>query len=210
MSNDTGGRGALFVVSAPSGTGKTTVVEWLVTRTPGLRQSVSFTSRQARQGEVDGVDYNFVSRAVFEDRIAQGAFLEWANIFGNLYGTSRAETQRILDSGDDLVLVIDVQGASQVRAALTDAVAIFVLPPSFEALEARLRGRNKDSAEAVGQRLATARREIDALEAYDYVVVNDDLDRCLAEMDAIIRAERARLSRQRKVVQPIVATFRTP
>jgi guanylate kinase len=202
-------RGLLFVVSAPSGTGKTTVVEHLVHRTPRLKQSTSFTSRSARAGEVDGVDYNFVSRDRFEAMVRQDAFLEWADIFGNLYGTGREATEQTLAGGIDLVLVIDVQGARQVRRQMPEAVAIFVLPPTFETLAARLRGRNKDSAEAIERRLETARGEVDAVDEYDYVVVNDELDRCVEEIDAIVAAERARLSRRRQGVEPIIATFRT-
>ena len=201
-------RGLLFVVSAPSGTGKTTVVEHLAGRTSRLRQSVSFTSRAARVGEVDGVDYNFVSRAVFETMVRQGAFLEWAEIYGDLYGTSRADTERVLASGSDLVLVIDVQGGRQVRGQLPEAVAIFVLPPAFEALARRLRARNKDSEEAIARRVARARREVDAVTEYDYVVVNDELDRCVDEIEAIVRAERARVRRRRPVIAPIIETFR--
>jgi len=204
------GRGLLFVVSAPSGTGKTTVVEHLVHRTPRLKQSVSFTSRAPRAGEVDGVDYNFISRQEFEAMVRQGAFLEWADIFENLYGTGRAGTERTLAAGIDVVLVIDVQGAKQVRAQMPEAVGIFVLPPSFESLEMRLRGRNKDPEDAIQRRLATARREVAAVTDYDYVVVNDELDRCVEEVDAIILAERARRRRRQATVAAIVETFRVP
>jgi len=201
-------RGLLFVVSAPSGTGKTTVVEHLVERTPRLRQSISFTSRPARSGERDGVDYNFVSREAFEKMVREDAFLEWAEIFEHKYGTSRTQTELALASGTDLVLVIDVQGARQVRAQMPEAVGIFVLPPSLESLAMRLRGRNKDSAEAIERRLATARAEVDTVADYDYVVVNDELDRCVEEIDAIVMAERAKLARRRNEIGPIVQTFR--
>jgi len=196
-------------VSAPSGTGKTTVVDRLMESCPRLKRSRSYTSRRARPGEIDGVDYNFVSRERFEAMIREDAFLEWADIFGNLYGTSRAETEAALAAGLDLVLVIDVQGARQVRQRLTGTVAIFVLPPSFEILASRLRGRNKDPETAIVRRLTTARDEIDAVDEYDYVVVNDELDRCVAEIDAIITAERARLPRRRATVAPILATFKS-
>ncbi len=202
-------RGLLVVVSAPSGTGKTTVVERLVQRVPHLRQSISFTSRPARAGEAHGVDYNFVSRETFQAMVQGAAFLEWADIFGHCYGTGKRETEEALAGGVDLVLVIDVQGARQVRQALPEAVAIFVLPPSFEILAERLRGRAKDSAESIARRLETARREVDAIDEYDYVVINDDVDRCVAEVGAIITAERARLARRRAAVQPIVDTFRS-
>src|SRR5436309_15325702 len=138
-------RGLLFIVSAPSGAGKTTLVERLVEQLPNLRMSRSYTSRAARNGETDGVDYNFVSRGRFEAMIAAGDFLEWADVFGNLYGTSAADTERVLASGSDLVLVIDVQGARQVRRHGIETTAIFVMPPSFDVLEHRLRGRSKDS-----------------------------------------------------------------
>ena len=202
-------RGLLFVVSAPSGTGKTTVVDCLMERARGLIRSRSFTSRPARPGEADGVDDNFVSRQEFEAMIGAGRFLEWADIFGNLYGTGRDTTESALAAGLDLVLVIDVQGARQVRTRLADrAVEIFVLPPSFDVLAARLRGRNKDSEDAIRERLATARREVSAVEEYDYVVVNDSLDRCVEEIGAIIVAERLKRARRRDIIDPIVATFR--
>jgi guanylate kinase len=200
-------RGLLFVVSAPSGTGKTTVVERLVEVQPRLVKSRSYTSRPARPGETDGVDYNFVSRPEFEALVGRGEFLEWADVFGNLYGTSRSETERRLAEGDDVVLVIDVQGARQVRATKRDAVAVFVLPPSFQLLEQRLRGRSQDSDGAIARRLETARQEIAAVREYDYVVVNDELDRCVSELQAIVTAERARLGRRMAAIAPIVRTF---
>lgn len=201
-------RGQLWVVSAPSGTGKTTVVDKLMERTPRLERSRSYTSRAARAGEAHGVDYNFISRQRFEDMVREDAFLEWADIFGNLYGTSRAETEALLATGLDLVLVIDVQGARQVRARMPEAAAIFVLPPSFDVLAARLRGRNKDPETSIVRRLATARSEIDAVDEYDFVVVNDGLERCVAEIDAIITADRASLKRKRPAIEPILQTFR--
>jgi guanylate kinase len=206
MSSDEAARGLLFVVSAPSGTGKTTVVERLGQRA-GLRRSRSYTSRAARPGETDGVDYNFVSRPRFEDMVQRGEFLEWADIFGNLYGTSRRDTEAVLRSGIDLVLVIDVQGARQVRRQVPEAVGIFVLPPSYEVLAVRLRGRNQDSDAAIERRLDTARAEITAVDEYDYVVVNDDLDRCVREIDAIITAERLRRPRRLKEIGAVRRTF---
>jgi guanylate kinase len=199
-------RGLLFVISAPSGTGKTTVVERLGER-PDLRRSRSYTSRPARTGETDGVDYNFVSRQTFEEMVRRGDFLEWADIFGNLYGTSRRDVEAFLAAGIDLVLVIDVQGARQVRRQVPDAVAIFVLPPSFDVLASRLRGRNQDSEASIERRLATARAEITSVDEYDYVVVNDDLDACVQEIDAIVAAERARKARRRATAAGIIRTF---
>jgi guanylate kinase len=203
-----GAAGLLVVVSAPSGTGKTTVAEKLVEQMPGLALSRSYTSRPARPGEHDGVDYNFISRQAFEGMAARGEFLEWAEVFGNLYGTGRLETEQRLAAGADLVLVIDVQGARQVRQRLDGTVGIFVLPPSFDVLEQRLRGRSKDPEDAIVRRLDTARREVSAVVEYDYVIINDELDRCVAELAGIIRSERARRVRREAVIKPIVDTFK--
>src|SRR5580765_4325809 len=204
MLSDTGGkRGLLLVVSAPSGAGKTTVVERLVEVCPGLVQSRSYTTRPPRSGEADGVDYNFVDRAAFEAMVHQGGFLEWADVFGNLYGTGRTETEALLSAGLDVVLVIDVQGARQVRSRASEAVGIFLLPPSFQVLEARLRGRSQDEEAAIARRLATARAEVSAVDEYDYVVINDELGRCVGELCAIVTAERARRQRRRQGLEPI-------
>jgi guanylate kinase len=201
-------RGHLFVVSAPSGTGKTTIVERLVQVVPDLSLSRSYTSRQMREGEKGGVDYNFITRARFEAMAKEGAFLEWADVFGNLYGTGAADTEAMLSAGRDVVLVIDVQGARQVRRRNgRDAISIFVLPPSFDVLEQRLRGRSKDPEDAIRQRLATAREEIGAVAEYDYVVVNDELDACVDRLRAIVLAERARLGAMAPEVKRIVRSF---
>jgi guanylate kinase len=200
-------RGLLFVVSAPSGTGKTTVVEKLVQVVPDLGLSRSYTSRVARPGESDGVDYNFITRTRFEEMIAADAFLEWADVFGNFYGTCADDAERELKAGRDLVLVIDVQGARQVRSRCRDIVSIFVLPPSFEILEQRLRGRSKDSEMAMQRRLGTARNEVAAFTEYDYVVVNDELDLCVERLKSIVIAERSRLRCMSGKAQDIVRTF---
>jgi guanylate kinase len=206
MSSDR--RGILFIVSAPSGTGKTTLVERLVERVPGLRKSRSYTSRPARAGEADGVDYNFISRARFERMIEAGEFLEWADVFGNYYGTSSADTESALEAGQDLVLVIDVQGARQVRGFSRDTVGIFVLPPSASVLESRLRGRSKDSDEQIRTRLRVARSEVGEFSGYEYVVVNDDIDPAVDRLRAIVLAERARVTQMREAAGTIVETFR--
>jgi guanylate kinase len=200
-------RGLLFVVSAPSGTGKTTVVERLVQVVPDLGLSRSYTSREKRAGECDGVDYNFITRARFEAMVAEHSFLEWADVFGNLYGTCAQDAERELAQGRDLVLVIDVQGARQVRKRRAGTIGVFVLPPSFEVLERRLRGRSKDSDEAIRRRLATAREEIAAVAEYDYVVVNDGLDACVDRLRAIVFAERARRPAMTAVVAEISRSF---
>ena len=200
-------RGLLFIVSAPSGTGKTTLVERLVQVVPRLRLSRSYTSRTARTGEHDGVDYNFISREQFEAMIAQQAFLEWADVFGNYYGTSLADTEQCLAAGEDVVLVIDVQGARQVRGRGIETVGVFVLPPSAEVLESRLRGRSKDSEEQMRRRLEVARTEVGEFAQYEYVVVNDDLDGAVNRMRAIVMAERARIKAMRGDAETIIETF---
>jgi guanylate kinase len=202
-------RGLLFIVSAPSGAGKTTLVEYLVQILPNLQMSRSYTSRPARAGERDGVDYNFVSREVFTRMIEERAFLEWADVFGNFYGTAAADTERMQASGQDVVLVIDVQGAKQVRAHGVDHTAIFVLPPSFEVLERRLRGRSKDSEEQMQRRLATARAEASTYVEYDYVVVNDQLEPTVVRLQEIIAAERSRVHRMRAAAEEIIKTFKS-
>jgi guanylate kinase len=200
-------RGLLFIVSAPSGAGKTTLVERLVEQVPNLRMSRSYTSREARQGETDGVDYNFVTRDRFERMAAAGEFLEWADVFGNLYGTCAADTERMLAAGDDVVLVIDVQGARKVRAQGVEARTVFVMPPSFAVLEQRLRGRSKDSEAAIQRRLDVARAEVAAFTEYDFVVVNDEVTAAVDGLRSIVVSERARLPRMRSGAEAIVATF---
>jgi guanylate kinase len=201
-------RGLLFIVSAPSGTGKTTLVEKLVQRIPNLCLSRSYTSRAARPGEQDGVDYNFISRERFEAMARAAEFLEWADVFGNYYGTCAADTERCLASGQDLVLVIDVQGARQVRGNGIPSIGIFVLPPSAQILEQRLRGRSKDSEEAILRRLEVACREVNEFRGYEYVVVNDQLETAVDRLRAIVLAERARVQVMAKTAENIIATFR--
>jgi guanylate kinase len=184
------GRGRLFILSAPSGTGKTTLARRLVAGVPRLRLSRSYTSRAIRPGEEDGVDYNFIPADRFEAMIAAGAFLEWANVFGDLYGTGVADTERHLADGDDVLLVIDVQGARKVRMGGLASIGIFVLPPSFKVLEQRLRDRKRDSDEQIQRRLAVAREEVAALPEYDYVLVNGELDQCVGGLRAVVLGER--------------------
>jgi guanylate kinase len=200
-------RGQLFIVSAPSGTGKTTVVERLVQCLPGLRMSRSYTSRPARIGEQDGVDYNFITRQQFEMMVREGRFLEWADVFGNYYGTAAADTEALLARGEDVVLVIDVQGARQVRSRGIETIGIFVLPPSAAVLEQRLRGRSKDSEEQVRRRLEVASVEVDEYAQYEYVVINDDIETAVGRLQAIVGAERARVKRMREDAEAIIGTF---
>jgi len=202
------GRGLLLIVSAPSGTGKTTLVERLVKDLPNLHMSRSYTSRVARAGERHGVDYNFISRERFDTMVRDGAFLEWAAVFGNCYGTSAADTEAVLAGGDDVVLVIDVQGARQVRRRGVETVGIFVLPPSASTLAQRLRGRSKDTEEQIRQRLKVACGEVDEFAQYEYVVVNDELETAAARLRAIVLAERARVRCMRGSAEAIVETFK--
>jgi guanylate kinase len=199
--------GLLFIVSAPSGAGKTTLVERLVEQTPHLRMSRSYTSRPARTGETDGVDYNFVSRDRFEAMMAAGEFLEWAPIYGHLYGTRAADTETMLAGGDDVVLVIDVQGARKVRASGATITSVFLMPPSQDVLEQRLRGRSKDSEADIQRRLQVARDEVAAFSEYDFVVVNDELSAAVDRLRSIVIAQRARLQRMQSAAETISGTF---
>ena len=183
-------RGRLFILSAPSGTGKTTLARRLVIAVPRLRLSRSYTSRHVRAGEQDGVDYTYVMPQRFQEMIAAHAFLEWAVVFGHHYGTAVADTERCLSAGDDLLLVIDVQGARLVRASGVANIGIFVMPPSLEILEQRLRGRCRETEEQIQRRLAVAREEIAALTEYDYVVVNDEVEACVARLKGIVLSTR--------------------
>jgi guanylate kinase len=200
-------RGLLFIVSAPSGAGKTTLVERLVEQTPRLKMSRSYTSRVARVGETDGVDYNFVTRPRFEAMVDAGQFLEWAEVFGHLYGTGAPDTEALLASGHDVVLVIDVQGARKVRARGLDTTTVFVMPPSMAVLEQRLRGRSKDSEAEIQRRLQVARDEVASFAEYDFVVVNDELTAAVDRLRSIVVAERARLGRMSRSAESIVGTF---
>ncbi len=201
-------RGQLFIVSAPSGAGKTTIVRRMVETTPGIAISRSYTSRPIRAGESDGVDYTFVTADRFRELRAANAFLEWAEVFGDFYGTGAAETGARLRAGEDLVLVIDVQGARKVRASGAASVGIFLMPPSLQRLEERLRGRKRDPEAAILRRLDTARIEIEAYVEYDYVVVNDEVDPCAERLRAIILAERSRRLQMAACAESIAATFR--
>ena len=201
-------RGLLFIVSAPSGTGKTTLIERLVHLLPNLCMSRSYTSRTARPGERDGVDYNFITRGRFDEMVREDAFLEWADVFGNCYGTAAADTEALLAEGKDVMLVIDVQGARQVRTRGIETVGVFVLPPSATVLEQRLRGRSKDTEDQIRTRLEVACREVDEFASYEYVVVNDELETAVDRLRSIVLAERARVKAMRPVADTIIKTFR--
>lgn len=188
--------GNLFIISAPSGAGKTSLVKALLKTGIDLRLSVSYTTRPARPEEVDGRDYHFVSQEAFKQRLQQGEFLESAEVYGNFYGTSQKWINETIVSGHDILLEIDSQGTQQVRCIFPDAVGIFVLPPSPEALETRLRQRGQDSLEAITRRLAAAREEMAHVSEYDYVIINEKLDRALHDLTCIVRAERLRMTSQ--------------
>lgn len=197
----------VFIISAPSGSGKSTLVSRLLAEVEGLTFSVSYTTRKPRGSEVDGQAYRFVEREEFERRIAADEFLEHAEVFGNYYGTHADTLAGAKEQGRDLVLDIDVQGAAQLKERIPDAVSIFVLPPSREVLEHRLRARGQDREETIRRRLADAAREIRNYSLYDYVLVNNDLDLAAETLKGIVRAERVRRIRVEEKIQPILATF---
>ena len=190
-------RGLLFVLSSPSGAGKSTVAGKLLAAEPGLEMSVSATTRPPRPGEEDGRDYHFVDLERFREMVAAGEFLEWAHVFNHRYGTPRAPVEQVLSSGRDVLFDIDWQGAQQLhQIAGGDVVRVFVLPPSMPELRRRLEGRATDSAEVIDARMARAANEVSHWDGYDYVLVNDDVERCFAGVRTILAAERLRRSRQ--------------
>jgi guanylate kinase len=203
-------RGDLFIVSSPSGAGKTTLIRRVLAdpRSGGkLHFSVSHTTRPPRAGERDGVEYHFCDEASFRRLEAEGGFLEWATVHGSLYGTSRAEVEPRLASGVDVLLDIDVQGARQVRSSVPEAVKVIVFPPSREVLEARLRSRASDSPDSVARRLAVAAKEMAEFGEYDYAIINDGLEPAVDELRSIIVAHRAGRGRRRERLEAILRTF---
>jgi len=199
--------GILFVVSAPSGAGKSTVARRVIEAMPDLGFSVSYTTRALRPGEQDGRDYHFVERGQFKAMIEGDEFLEWASVFDHLYGTGVKVTRDILASGRSLLLDIDVQGARQVRERVDACVSVMLLPPDFPTLSARLRGRGSETPEALAGRLTQARNEVEQYESFDYLVVNEDLEETVGEVLAIVRAESRRTARSSGEVNRILATF---
>ena len=184
--------GTIFVVVAPSGAGKTSLVAALLEAEPSVGLSVSYTTRPAREGEVEGKHYHFIGREQFDVMVVRGDFLEYAEVYGNYYGTSSGWIRSRLAEGRDILLEIDWQGARQVRQAFPDAVGIFIVPPSIEELERRLRGRATDSSEVIARRLASARMEIGMISEYDYMVVNDNFERARLDLVSIVRSQRLR------------------
>ncbi len=197
----------VYIVSGPSGSGKSTLVREVLRSVPGLLFSVSYTTRAPRGSERDGEHYHFIGREEFEERIRRGEFLEWAEVFGQYYGTHRSYLDRAAAEGRDLVLDIDVQGARQLKRSVPDAVSVFVLVPSREELERRLRRRSEDAEEAIRRRLGEAARELAAYGAYDYLLVNDEVEPAARRLAAIIEAERLRRSRMEPLARAILAEF---
>ncbi|MCW8877298.1 MAG: guanylate kinase [Kangiellaceae bacterium] len=190
--------GTLYVVSAPSGAGKTSLLKQLMTEVGGVETSISHTTRDERPGEKNGVDYHFVAKSEFETLIEQRAFFEYAEVFGNFYGTSKASIEQQLANGTDVILEIDWQGARQIREQLPESRSIFILPPSKEALRQRLDGRGQDEQTVIDKRMKAAQSEMSHFAEYDYLVINDDFDLAVSELKAILLAERQKLARQQQ------------
>jgi guanylate kinase len=203
-------RGSLFVIAAPSGAGKTSLVRALLQRQPQLRFSISFTTRQQRTAEQHGHDYFFVDKPEFQRMIAAGEFLEHAQVFDNFYGTSRAQVENLLAAGSNVLLEIDWQGAQQIRRAMPECQTIFILPPSRDELERRLRGRGTDSDAVIARRLRDSIADMSHWNEFDYVVVNDDFERATRDLEAIIVGNAEALRRDRPTVQALVNELLAP
>jgi len=197
----------VFIISAPSGSGKSTLVHRLLATVPGLAFSISYTTRPPRPSETNGVDYVFISRDEFKQRLEVGEFLEYAEVFGNFYGTNRRSLEAAAHANKDLVLDIDVQGARQLKVAIPEAISIFVLPPSREVLEERLRARSQDTEEVIQQRLRGAAEEVRNYSQYDYVLINSEIEEASARLADIVRAERLRKAKMEEQVRPILESF---
>jgi guanylate kinase len=199
--------GNLYIVSAPSGSGKTTLLQHLLRSFKDLKFSVSYTTRNARGGEQDGVDYFFTDRSTFSAMLERGEFLEWAEFNGHLYGTSRAFVESQIENGNDVILDIDVQGAQQIKSKIKEAIAIFVLPPSFVELERRLKTRMLEPEDVIRRRLEIAKGEILYYREYNYIIINDVLEKSIHLLEAIVRSGTATPQRQRHRIEEIIASF---
>ncbi|MBX7173574.1 MAG: guanylate kinase [Pyrinomonadaceae bacterium] len=200
-------RGILFIISSPSGGGKGTLIREVLRTVPNIGYSVSFTTRQIREGEIDGVHYNFISHEQFENLIKQEEFLEYAEVHGNYYGTSKTQVDHETSVGRDIILEIDVQGATLVREKAKDAIGIFILPPSFEVLKERLTARNTETAEDLQLRLKNSRGEVQEYTKFDYVIINDEVTKAVTDLQSVIYAERCKHLRQTEAVEKILDTF---
>jgi guanylate kinase len=202
--------GNLFVISAPSGAGKTSLVHALLNINPQIELSVSYTTRNPRPGERDGKDYHFVSREVFARMAGRGEFLESAEVYGNLYGTSQTWISQATSQGRDILLEIDWQGAAQVRRLFPECISIFILPPSMEALEQRLKGRGKDNDEVIAKRMAAVREDVAHVAEFDYVIINDNLNEALRELNAVVLSARLRGASQLARHQALINQLQNP
>jgi guanylate kinase len=200
-------QGTLYIVSAPSGAGKTSLLKALIDSDDGIRVSVSHTTRPMRPGEVDGGDYHFVEKSAFLEMVEAGAFLEHAEVFGNFYGTSESGVRELLAQGRDVVLEIDWQGARQVRRRFPEALSLFVLPPTPEALRQRLNARGQDDAAVIEGRMREARSEMEHYSEYDYLIINDRFEQALEEMRSIVVSQRLRQPRQSQLLQETLAAL---
>jgi len=201
------GRGLLIVVSSPSGGGKGTLIDRVLQTVPDVSYSVSYTTRAPRAGEQNAREYFFVSKPAFEEMIQRGEFLEWANVYGYLYGTHRDQVDRERAAGKDIILEIDVQGAESIRGLITEAITIFILPPSFDKLRARLTARGTDSPIDLERRLRGAPAEVNQYRNFQYVILNDDINRASAQLASIVYAERAKRERQETMLKDALADF---
>jgi guanylate kinase len=206
-SSAAGGRGMLIVVSSPSGGGKGTLIDRVLKTVPGVSYSISYTTRAPRAGEQNGREYFFVSPSEFEAMMGRSELLEWANVYGYLYGTSRAQVEKERAAAHDIILEIDVQGAASIRQLVADAVTVFILPPSFELLRQRLVARGTDSPADLERRLHGAPAEVEQYKDFQYVILNDDINRASAQLASVIYAERARRERQEARLKAAVADF---
>ena len=207
ISTHRAGPGSLYVIAAPSGAGKTTLTRMALAQNPRLALSVSTTTRAPRPGEEDGVHYHFVSVEAFKAMQAGGEFLESAEVHGNFYGTTRSGIEALLSEDRDVILEIDWQGAQQVRRIYPESVGIFIVPPSFDVLETRLQGRGQDSAEVIARRVANAREELQHLDEFPYVIINENLEEALAELLAVFAAARVRLENQTQRCSALIASY---
>jgi guanylate kinase len=200
-------RANVYIVSAPSGSGKTTLLQHLLRTFKDLKFSVSYTTRQPRSGEQNGVDYFFTNRNTFLRMVDEGGFLEWTEYHGQLYGTAKSFVEENLQRGSDVILDIDVRGAREVKSKISEAIAVFVLPPSFQELKRRLRARMQESDDSIDRRLEIAKQEIYFYRDYDYIVVNDVLESSIQLLEAIVRSGRAAPARQQARIEEIIASF---
>lgn len=208
LSTNRASRGTLFVVSSPSGGGKGTLIRRVLEIVSDLSYSISYTTRAPRNGEMEGREYFFVNRETFEQMAAANEFLEWACVHGNLYGTARRQVSQETATGLDIVVEVDVQGADSIRKLTLDSVSIFILPPSYETLKQRLITRGTDTPEELEVRLRNAPEELRQFSCFDYVIINDDVDRAAGKLAAIIHAERARCERQKELVKEVIENFK--